>query len=65
MFVVYIGVNLQIISFSAAALLTSLTLNVAKSSIPFGLIKRFKPDGPLKWKKRLVKDVRHWLRSQK
>ena len=44
---------------SAAALFTSLTLNMVKSSIPFGRIKRHsKPGGPLKRKKRLVKDKR-------
>ena len=40
---------------SAAALFTSLALNAAKSSIPFGCIK---PDDLLRWKERLVKDAR-------
>ena len=40
-------------------LLSSLTLNAAKSSIPFERVKRPpKPGGPLKWKKRLEKDLR-------
>ena len=44
---------------SAAALFTSLTLNVAKSSIPFGASNALlKPGGLLRWKKRLVKDAR-------
>ena len=45
---------------SAAALFTSLALNAAKSSIPFGRIKRppLKPGGLLRWNKRLVKDAR-------
>ena len=39
-------------------LFTSLTLNAAKSSIPFGCIKRpLKPGGLLRWNKRLVKDA--------
>ena len=44
---------------SAAALSTSLALNAAKSSIPFGHIKRIlKPGDLLRWKVRLVKDAR-------
>ena len=44
---------------SAAALFTSLTLNAAKSSIPFGRIKRPpKPGGLLRENKQLVKDAR-------
>ena len=44
---------------SAAALFTSLALNAAKSSIPFGRIKRPpKPGGLLRWNKQLVKDAR-------
>ena len=43
----------------AAALFTSLALNAAKFSIPFGRIKRHpKPGGMLRWKKRVVKDAR-------
>ena len=44
---------------SAAALFTSLAMNAAKSSIPFGRINALlKPGGLLRWKKRLVKDAR-------
>ena len=44
---------------SAAALFTSLALNAAKSSIPFGRIKALlKPGGLMRWKKRLVKNAR-------
>ena len=43
---------------SAAALFTSLAMNAAKSSIPFGRINSIlKPGGLLRWKKRLVKDA--------
>ena len=43
---------------SAAALFTSLAQNAAKSLIPFGRIKgNLKPGGPVKWKKRLVKNA--------
>ena len=44
---------------SAAALFTSLALNAAKSSIPFGHIKRqLKAWWSVRWKKQLVKDAR-------
>ena len=47
------------LSLTSAALFTSLILNAAKSSIPFGRIKRhLKPGGLLRWKKRLVKDTK-------
>ena len=44
---------------SAAALFTSLAINAAKYSIPFGRIKRHSTTGGLlRWKERLVKDAR-------
>ena len=47
------------LSSAAAALFTSLVLNAAKSSIPFGRTKCHpKPGGLLRWNKRLVKDAR-------
>ena len=59
--------NTGLLSLSfAAALFTSLALNAAKSSIPFGRIKcPPKACGLLRWKKRLVKDARLCCRSQK
>ena len=52
---------------SAAALFTSLAINAAKSSIPFGCIKRphLKPGDLLRWKVRLVKNQGFRYRSQK